>query len=50
VGRVDDNLEERTKRAVLRIADVVQDIDLKLGHMIDYRRQDYCRNCDQYHP
>ena len=32
---VKDNLETRCKKAVLRIADTVQDISMKLCHLIE---------------
>lgn len=37
-----DNLETRCKKAVLRIADTVQDINMKLCHLIkSYRNSFY---------
>jgi len=37
----EENLEEKCKKAVLKIADHVQDINYKLSHFLENYRNDY---------
>lgn len=43
-----DNLETRCKKAVLRIADAVQDINMKLCHLIKSYRNSFYTNFGKY--
>lgn len=46
-----DSLEERAKKAVISMADIVKDIDQKLNHMIEYKKEQYYYPpCSNYMP
>ena len=50
---MDDDLEQKCKQAVLRIADHVQDINHKLTYFLQNYREDYMsyqKNLSEYQP
>ena len=44
----EETLEKKCKKAVLKIADTVDDISLKLNHIIHYQKNKYYKN--KYEP
>jgi hypothetical protein len=49
-GNQNDNLELRCKKAIIRIADNVSDINHKLTHLLESYKDDlYCKPLKKYH-
>lgn len=44
-----NSLEYRCKKAILKIADSVEDISLKLSHLIDYQKKEYFKGASDYY-
>ena len=44
-----NSLEYRCKKAILKIADTVEDISLKLSHLIDYQKREYFKGSSDYY-